>query len=109
MKDLTSFIKESIDDINKYYVNIADLKNGQKYWVGVCTEENGDSKPMELVFKKNGKEFIFVNPDDDREMYDWHDLINSTGDDEKTPQVTIFKDKKIAQKFCNYYNDINAM
>ena len=26
-------IKESIDDINKYYVNIADLKNGQKYWV----------------------------------------------------------------------------
>jgi len=110
MKNLVEFIKEStIDDIDKYYVDIKDLKNGQKYFIGVCDGENGESQPMQLVFKKEGEEFIFANPDDDREMYDWHDLINSTGDDEKTPQVAIFKNDKEAKDFCEYYNDINAM
>lgn len=104
MKDLTNFIKESINDIDKYYVNIDDLKNGQKYWVGVCTGDNNESEPMELMFKKEGTEFIFSNPDDDREMFDWHDLISST-DANKTPQVAIFDDEKTAKKFCKYHKN----
>lgn len=101
MKNLIQFIKEStIDDSNKYYMNIDDLENGQQYFVVLCSDENGEPKPIEVIFKKEGKEFTFANPDDDREMFDWHDLINSTSGDENSPKIAIFKTEKEAKNFC---------
>lgn len=107
MKNLVQFIQESkIDDANKYYVKINDLENGKKYWVGAFSDETDEFEPTEVIFKKKGRYFTFVNPDDDRDQFGWHELVSSAGDDKHTPHVAIFKNEKEAKNFCKHYNDM---
>ena len=106
MKSLKNFIYETIDDINKYYIDVDTLKDGQEIFVGVVPDY---AKPMKVVVKVHDKETVFVNSDDDREIYQWTDLINSKDQNEEKEQIAVFKDMKEAKKFCEYYNDIYDM
>ena len=111
MKSLTQYIKESktvIDDIDKYYINISDLKNNDNIilcWI----DEDGYAEPFNVVVKKQGDNAIFVNPDDESDVMTWKDFVNSADANDKNPQVAVFKDVKEAEAFCNHYNAIYDM
>lgn len=115
MKTLQNFIqekaRETAVDINKYYVKLADLKDGDNIILG-WIDEDGYAIPMNVIVKKHGNDVIFANPDDDRDMMEWKEFVNSTDDsfrEEKNPSVAVFKNQKEAKRFCDFYNDIADM
>jgi len=111
MKNLISYIKESVNDITPFYKKIADFKDGEN--IILCwLDEDGYAQPMNVIVKKHGNDVVFVNPDDDRDMIDWKDFINSTDDsfrEEKNPSVAVAKDIKQAKEICKFYNNIKDM
>jgi hypothetical protein len=115
MKSLQNFIqekaKETAVDINKYYKKISDFKNGENVilaWI----DEDGHAYPFNVIIKKTGSKVEFVNPDDENEVMDWKEFVNSTDDsfrEEKNPQVAVANTVKEMQRFCDHYNDIADM
>lgn len=109
MKNLLTYIKESVkpvDDITSYYQKIADFKDNQKL-ILCFVNEDGYAEPMKVVVKKNGNDIMFANLDDDRDLHDWKDFVNTTDDsfkEEKNPQVAVAKNMKEAEAICEFYN-----
>ena len=67
---------------------------------------------MNVIVKKHGNDIIFANPDDDRDMMEWKEFINSTDDsfrEEKNPSVAVAKDLKQAKEICKFYNNFVDM
>ena len=111
MKDIVSFIKESVSEINPFYTPISKFKDGDKLILGWINED-GYAEPMNVVVKKHGDDIVFVNADDDRDIKTWKDFINSTNDsfrEEKNPQVAVAKNMKQAEDICQFYNNIADM
>jgi len=108
MKNLINYIKESAIDINKYYKKISDFKDGENIILGWIDEDNY-AEPYNVIVKKKGNETLFVNPDDENDVIDWHEFINTTDNDEKNPQVAWSNSVSKMQKVCDYYNDIADM
>ncbi len=111
MKNLLTYIKESVNDITPFYQKIADFKDNEKL-ILCFINEDGYAEPMEVVVKKNGEDIIFANPDDDRDMHEWKEFVNSTDDsfrEEKNPQVAVAKNMKEAKEICKFYNNIVDM
>lgn len=111
MKNLARFIKESLSEINPFYKKISDFKEGQELLLGFINDD-GYAEPMKVIVKKKGDETVFVNADDERDIKDWKEFINSTDDsfrEYKNPQVAVGKDKKQIKEICEFYNTIAEM
>ena len=102
MKSFKDYINESKVDINKYYVNVLDLKDDANIILG-WIDEDGDAYPYNVIVKKHNDDVVFVNPDDDRDILAWNAFINI--EDKNNPKVAVFKNIKEAEKVCNYYNE----
>ena len=108
MKSLVSFIKEAnaiySDDT---YKKIMDFKNDEIVILG-WLDEDGIAVPMTVRVRKHGKDIVFSNPDDDREMYTWQDFINSM-DNQDNEMVAVAETEEDMQSICDEYNNIAEM
>ncbi len=100
MKNITEYIKESYQK-EPNYINIKDLDDNGRYILCWFDEDN-QLFPYDVKFMKHGNDYIFVNPDDDRDLMEYTEFLHK--EDNKCPSVAVFDNVKDAEKFCNTYN-----
>lgn len=107
MKNITEYIKESFNKSNKKietYVKLKDLKNDEQYIL--CRfDDNYDLFPYKAKFMKHGNDYIFVNPDDDRELIEIDAFL---WQDRPDPEIAVFDTMKDAEDFCRRCNRHNS-